>query len=275
MRLRPALLAAAALVTALGLCLALGRWGAGGSRDLVALAGSVQHGEELERHRAASLRRVEARRALAAEVVAGRMSLREAAGHFRRLREADPDIPPGVPRPAGDEHGLYEWILDAVWEVLAQDQQYAAATRWYAEAFAAHPGLLAGPPSGHRYRAARVAAYAGCGQGRDAAELDEKGRAGFRRQALAWLRAELEVRCRLLEQEPERPHGAVADDLQQWLGNFHFAGVRGPEALARLPEPERQAWQELWTDVADTLARALETTPQEQEARSKVRLPAR
>jgi len=35
-----------------------------------------------------------------------------------------------------------------------------------------------------------------------------------------------------------------------------FAGVREPEALARLPEAERQSWQELWRRVADTLARA-------------------
>jgi hypothetical protein len=36
---------------------------------------------------------------------------------------------------------------------------------------------------------------------------------------------------------------------------------RGPEALARLPEAERQEWQKLWADVADTLARAAEMFP--------------
>jgi hypothetical protein len=33
--------------------------------------------------------------------------------------------------------------------------------------------------------------------------------------------------------------------------------VRGSEALARLPEPERQAWQKLWADVADALSQAV------------------
>src|SRR5205085_2816899 len=99
MNLRPALLAVAALAAAFWICFALCRWGAGGSRDLAAIAQVVRHGEELERHREAGLRRVEARRALAGEVVAGRMSLREAAGHFRRLKEADPAYPPGIPRP--------------------------------------------------------------------------------------------------------------------------------------------------------------------------------
>jgi hypothetical protein len=45
---------------------------------------------------------------------------------------------------------------------------------------------------------------AGCGQGRDAADLDEESRAGFRHQALGWLRAELEAQRRLLEAHPEK-----------------------------------------------------------------------
>jgi hypothetical protein len=100
---------------------------------------------------------------------------------------------------------------------------------------------------------------AGCGRGRDAADLDEATRAGFRRQARDWLRAELEAR-RLLAQEPGQVR-AVARDLQDWLWDIQFAGVRGPDALARLPEAERQAWQRLWADVADTLARAVGMLP--------------
>jgi hypothetical protein len=54
---------------------------------------------------------------------------------------------------------------------------------------------------------------AGCGEGRDAAGLDEQTRVGLRRQARDWLRAELEGRRRLLEQEPENAGGTVADDM--------------------------------------------------------------
>jgi hypothetical protein len=261
MSFRPGLLAAATLAAAIGGCLALSRWGAGGNRDLAALTREFRRGEELKSQAEASRRRFEAKRVLADKVIAGSMTLAEAAGHFRRLNEAGPVYPPGLPPPVGDEPGLYEWVLDAVWEALAQDHQFAAAARWYAQAFAAHPHLLAGPPPGRRYAAARVAAFAGCGQGRDAADLDEKSRAGFRRQALEWLRAELEARHRLLEQEPERPHGTVADDLQRWLWDTPFAGVRDLEALARLPEAERQAWQKLWADVAATRARAQGKAP--------------
>jgi hypothetical protein len=42
-----------------------------------------------------------------------------------------------------------------------------------------------------------------------------------------------------------------------------FASVRGPEALGKLPEAERREWQELWSGVADTLARVqTRTTPE-------------
>ena len=99
MNLRPALFAAAALAAAFGICLALCDWGAGGNSTLSALAGALQQGEEMAPHIEAARRRDEAKRALAAEVVAGRMTLREAAGHFRRLDEADPAYPPGIPRP--------------------------------------------------------------------------------------------------------------------------------------------------------------------------------
>src|SRR5262249_36834515 len=44
--------------------------------------------------------------------------------------------------------------------------------------------------------------------------------------------------------------------IDRWLEVPDFAGVRGPDALARLPKAERQEWQKLWAEVADTLARA-------------------
>jgi hypothetical protein len=46
--------------------------------------------------------------------------------------------------------------------------------------------------------------------------------------------------------------------MQHWQGDTDFAGVRAPEALARLPETERQEWQKLWEDVAALCQRAAE-----------------
>jgi hypothetical protein len=213
------------------------------------------------------------------------MTVREAADHFRRLDEADPISPPGLPRPPGYERALCRSVLNWVWVALGHQQLYAAAARWYAsaftaepqlaEAFTAEPQLLAGSPTtNHRYLAAYAAARAGYGQGRDAAGLDEESRAGFRRQALDWLRAQLGSWLRLLEQEPENAW-YVARDMKYWLGDPGLAGVRGPEALARLSEAERQAWQELWADVADTLARAEGAAAPEEGAGRKGQLPER
>src|SRR5439155_5341826 len=60
---------------------------------------------------------------------------------------------------------------------------------------------------------------------------------------------------RLLDKEPEKARTAVHERMQYWLQDKDFAGVRGPEALAKLPKEECQEWQKLWADVADTLAR--------------------
>jgi serine/threonine-protein kinase len=134
---------------------------------------------------------------------------------------------------------------------------HGAAARFYAEAFAAEPKLAERLDS-HRYNAACAAALAGCGQCKDADKLDGKERARLRRQALDWLRAELEAWGRLLDKEPDQARSAarVTKVLRHWLTDADLAGVRGPEALAKLPEAERRPWQELWGRVADTLARA-------------------
>jgi serine/threonine protein kinase/tetratricopeptide (TPR) repeat protein len=137
-------------------------------------------------------------------------------------------------------------------------RMHCAAAHFYAEAIAAEPKRA----HAHRYNAARAAALAGCSQGKDADKLDSKERASLRRQALDWLRADLEAWGRLLDKEPEQARSAarVTTTLQHWLVDPDFAGVRSPEALAR---DERQPWKQLWGDLAATLARARgKTTPE-------------
>jgi serine/threonine protein kinase/tetratricopeptide (TPR) repeat protein len=132
-----------------------------------------------------------------------------------------------------------------------------AAARFYEEAFAAEPALAEKlGAAGSRYEAACTAALAGCGQGEDAQSLDEKQRAGLRQQALAWLRADLAAWRGRLVKEKDRARTAVAQALTHWLKDPDLAGVRGARALTRLPETERKPWQQLWADVAETLASA-------------------
>jgi choline monooxygenase len=103
---------------------------------------------------------------------------------------------------------------------------YVAAARFYADAFAAEPKLAEDPQNGHRYSSACAAAMAGCGQGKDAGLLDEKDRVRLRRQALTWLRADLDAWAKLLD-------GATPEQRTQIIG--------GIEALARSQRACRRA----------------------------------
>jgi serine/threonine-protein kinase len=131
-----------------------------------------------------------------------------------------------------------------------------AATRFYADAFAAEPKVADDLGASHRYNAACAAALAGVGQGQDARDLDDKGRARLRQQALDWLRADLAACGRVLGNGPQQARALALGRLQRCLAGPDFAGVRDRGALARLPERERQAWQQLWAEVRDRLARA-------------------
>jgi serine/threonine-protein kinase len=133
---------------------------------------------------------------------------------------------------------------------------YLAAYRFYTAAFAEQPNLADDLQGQHRYNAACAAALAGCGHGKDARDLPDREYVGLRRQALEWLRADLAANRQLLEKEPDKARPLVREHMQHWQQDTDFAGVRGPDALAKLPEAERQEWQKLWADVADTLARA-------------------
>ena len=48
----------------------------------------------------------------------------------------------------------------------------------------------------------------------------------------------------------------LVQTLKQRKVDTNLAAVRDPEALAKLPEPERKEWQSLWSDVDSLLERA-------------------
>jgi tetratricopeptide (TPR) repeat protein len=134
-------------------------------------------------------------------------------------------------------------------------KRYTVATRFYSDAFALDPKLAADQDATHRYNAACAAALAGCGQGEDAAALDEKLRAQLRRQALDWLGEDLAYYGRLTEGAPGEIRSFVQKRLEHWLDDTDLAGVRG-EALDKLPEAEQPGWRRLWSEVEQTLRRA-------------------
>jgi tetratricopeptide (TPR) repeat protein len=135
----------------------------------------------------------------------------------------------------------------------------AAAAQFYAAAFTADPKLAEAAPAGHRYHAARAAALAGCGQGRDAGELDDPGRARWRRQALKWLRQDLAWWGRALDSGNAQARADVRGRLQFWQTDGDLACLRDPSALAGLPPDERKECVTLWDEVAAVLRRSQTT----------------
>jgi hypothetical protein len=142
---------------------------------------------------------------------------------------------------------------------------HAAAARLAAAAFAADPRLADDLPAAHRYAAACSAALAAAGQGEDAAKFDGKEKAGLRKQALAWLRADLTLRARQLETGNPAHRAAVQQTMKHWRQDRDLAGVRAAAALAKLPAEERAAWEELWADVAALMKKAETPAPKEDQ----------
>jgi serine/threonine-protein kinase len=137
----------------------------------------------------------------------------------------------------------------------------AAAVRFYTTAFTADAKLADDLKAAHRYNAACHAARAGCGKGKDAGKLDDTQKARLRNQALAWLRADLTAWTNQLQSGKPADRAAVQETMQLWQKDEDFAGVRGKDALAALPEVERQAWSKLWEDVAGLLGKVKEKQP--------------
>jgi tetratricopeptide (TPR) repeat protein len=147
---------------------------------------------------------------------------------------------------------------------LPYRKQDAASARFFAEAFAKEPNLAEDLQKDYRYRAARSAARAGCGQSDDGASLDEEERARLRCQAQNWLRADINAWSSGLpptadnyQHGDRHPSGywLISVPMERWLKDSGIAGVREPEALAMLPEAERQQWQELWSRATNMLNR--------------------
>jgi tetratricopeptide (TPR) repeat protein len=135
-------------------------------------------------------------------------------------------------------------------------QLYVAAARLSSEAFAEEPARADDLTSSYRYNAACAAALAAAGQGRDVKTLGAEDRTRLRRQALAWLRADLTAWGQQLDRDPDQARPHVVKAMQHWQGDTDFTGVRGPEALGGLPSAERPEWQKLWEDVAALQQRA-------------------
>jgi superkiller protein 3 len=172
---------------------------------------------------------------------------------WRALDEKLPALLKGEVKPADVAERL-----DLAQLCQGYKQLYAAAARFYAEAFAEQPKLAADPRSQHRYAAACAAALAAADRGKDADKLGGKERARLRQQALDWLGADLVAWTKVVDKGPPQERTLVQRTLRHWQKNPDLAALRDPGALAQLPEAERAACRKLWSDVEALLARARE-----------------
>jgi tetratricopeptide (TPR) repeat protein len=135
-------------------------------------------------------------------------------------------------------------------------KRYAAAARFYADAFAGKASIPASARTTVRYNAACAAALAAVGKDEGAAKLAEKEKTVLRQQALAWLHDALKMHSQELGDTDTRGRAALHKTLQHWWDNTDLDSVREARNLAQLRPAERIAWQQLWADVEELLQKA-------------------
>jgi Flp pilus assembly protein TadD len=148
-------------------------------------------------------------------------------------------------------------------------KRHIAAARLYADAFAAESKLTDDLQQHHRYKAAYSAALAAAGQGEDARLLPDKAVCMFRHWALVWLRDDLTAYAQLAERNDPTVKQTIQQRLAHWRRDPDLASVRDPQALDRLADNDRAAWQALWHDV-DELAKRVAHKDKAGEEREKL-----
>ena len=133
--------------------------------------------------------------------------------------------------------------------------RHIALASLYADAFASDPQLAKDLVAGHRYRAARAAALAGVGRGKDASDLGEEERTRWRKQALEWLEREVADWAMKVDGGTPSAHKLARQTLTAWLEDPDWSGLRGPE-FEMLPVGERGEWLAFWGKVDAVIKRA-------------------
>jgi tetratricopeptide (TPR) repeat protein len=139
-------------------------------------------------------------------------------------------------------------------DVCRAKSLHLAAVGLYIDAFTAEPKAADDLQAARRYDAACAAALAGFGQGDDAGKLKDEEKAGLRRQALEWLRADLKMFAELLYAADPQHRTRARRTLEYWQRDDDLIGIRDAAALAKLSAGERAACVQLWADV-ETLLR--------------------
>jgi serine/threonine protein kinase len=136
---------------------------------------------------------------------------------------------------------------------LYRQKKYAEGLEFALEGLRLAPKAAENPLSFHRYNTACLAMK--CADQTGAGAPSPERRAAYRKQALELLTADLAAVRQLLATNK----AAVQRILKTWIEDADFATVRSPKDLERLAPDERGAWEKLWSDVRDLLARSAES----------------
>jgi tetratricopeptide (TPR) repeat protein/tRNA A-37 threonylcarbamoyl transferase component Bud32 len=138
-----------------------------------------------------------------------------------------------------------EEALELASMALAIDLDYAAA-RFFELGLGGGPAAFAALPSAERTRAALACLRAGAGLGA-ASRRSWDARAGLRKTALAWLRAELTAFTGAAATRPESRDGQA--EILRRLDDPAYARLEGEAGRAILPDAEWKAWEAYFADV--------------------------
>jgi tetratricopeptide (TPR) repeat protein len=138
-----------------------------------------------------------------------------------------------------------------------QKERFVEVAELFQRCFVRHPDWATGSKKLRpRYYAAVTAAMAARRAGLGSDRLDEAACRRWREQARRWLRAELDDWAAVQKRGDTAELQALRKEVHYWQEDGWLSGVRDKAALAKLPDAERQAWAQLWADVAALLKRA-------------------
>ena len=102
---------------------------------------------------------------------------------------------------------------------------------------------------------------AASGKGQNEAPPDAASAADLRRQALRWLKVDLEIWSRTLASGAPQDRNLVLRAMRQWRKDTDLVAVRDAEGLASLSDAERRDWLALWGEVDALIRKANEAKP--------------
>lgn len=150
-------------------------------------------------------------------------------------------------KPAGDLERL------DVAELCRIKKYYRAAAQFSAEALQNAPELGNNIGRQHRYLAACHAALAATRPGADNVEMSASEQAVLRRNAIDWLRADLDAWSQVIAGGDAPAIARARTQLRHWWQDSDLAGIRDDAALSRIPPDEQADWRRFWSAAAGLL----------------------